>query len=294
MAPTSHAPTSPLRPNPPEGPPRRRQQRALEELKTAWRMATKPRRRLPDFIVIGAMKAGSTTAYDIICQHPSVRSAVKKEIRYFDLYHRRPLAWYRAHFPLSKSSPSGLISGEATPSYLFDELVPGRVAQRLPDVKVIALLRNPVARTYSHYQHNVANGFESLSFDAALDAESARLARYRAGYEAGDRQATSRYNLFAYAGRSMYSGQVERWHSALGADRVLVIQSEDLFRNPDDSIGTMFEFLDLDTEPVNATARNTRDYAALPNDRQKQLADVFRNDVLRLETLLGREFSWDL
>ncbi|HWA66782.1 MAG TPA: sulfotransferase [Mycobacteriales bacterium] len=275
------------------GPPRRRARRLRHELLIRARVASGTYRVLPDFVVVGAMKAGSTTLFDLIGQHPRVRTATK-EVRYFDLYHRRSLRWYSAHLPPGGRAARDWLTGEATPSYLYDERVPERVAAALPGVKAIALVRHPIDRTYSHYQHNRANGFETLSFDEALAAEPARLAHYRDGYERGERQATARFNLFSYVRRSMYADQIARWQEALGAQQLLVVRSEDLFADPYPTIANVFGFLGLDDARINATAKNTRDYAPLGGTQRALLAQTFGPDVARLESMLGRTLGWDL
>ena len=105
----------------------------------------------PDFLIIGAQRAGTTWLYSVMQNHPSVLSGHKKEIRYFDrLYKTKSVKWYEAFFPIFKRK--GKVTGEATPDYLFHPLVPERVYRLFPDIKIIALLRNPVDRAYSHYQ----------------------------------------------------------------------------------------------------------------------------------------------
>ena len=102
-------------------------------------------RRLPDFLVIGAQRAGSTSLFAQVCAHPGVAAPSHKEIHYFDLQSFRSLRWYRSHFPPAVTA-RGRLTGEASPYYLFHPAVPGRVAATLPDVRLVARVRDPVAR----------------------------------------------------------------------------------------------------------------------------------------------------
>src|SRR5215208_8528317 len=125
--------------------------------------ATAKLRPLPDFLILGAQKAGTTALYAYLRWHPQITGPSFKEVSFFDRHYARGERWYRAHLPMRRSS----IVGEASPSYLFHPLAPERVAQMLPNARLVALLRNPVDRAFSHYQHEVALGREPLSFEAA-------------------------------------------------------------------------------------------------------------------------------
>ena len=117
---------------------------------------------LPDFIIIGAQKSGTTSLYRFIVKHPAIAPATKKEVHYFSIWYKFGELWYRSHFPTNlsrynfyKRTNQKLLSGEASPVYLFYPVVPGRMKELLPDVKLIVILRNPVDRAYSHYHHSL-------------------------------------------------------------------------------------------------------------------------------------------
>ncbi len=155
-------------------------------LRRRARLATAGARRLPDFLVIGAQRAGSTSLFAQLCAHPGVAAPSHKEIHYFDLQSFRGPRWYRSHFPPVASS-RGRITGEASPYYLFHPAVPARVAEALPEVRLIALLRDPVARAYSHYQLSVRDGHEHARFRGGV-AGRARAPGRRGGAAAGRRR----------------------------------------------------------------------------------------------------------
>ena len=125
--------------------------------------------------MIGTQRGGTTSLYRHLVAHPQVESATpSKGVHYFDKEPDKSLNWYRAHFPLARDG--GPISGEGSPYYLFHPLVPARVAEALPDVRVIAMLRDPVERAYSAYKQEYARGFEDAeTFERALELEPERL-----------------------------------------------------------------------------------------------------------------------
>ena len=149
-----------------------------------FRLVTSPWRTWPDFVIIGAQKSGTTSLYDFIVKHPAIESAAKKELHYFSWFYACGDKWYRSNFPTNLSSSrfykdvgQKLLTGEASPTYLFYPMVPGRMVKALPNVKLIVILRNPVDRAYSHYNHNIRHKHETLSFEKALEREKKMYTR---------------------------------------------------------------------------------------------------------------------
>lgn len=117
-----------------------------------YRRATSSLRALPDFVVIGAQRSGTTSLFDYFLNHPQVRPALKKELHFYDLHHERGVGWYRASFPRRRQLSNGRITGEATPNYLVHPLAPERLHAVTPNAKLIALLRNPTDRAHSAWR----------------------------------------------------------------------------------------------------------------------------------------------
>ncbi len=126
----------------------------------------------PDFLVIGAAKAGTTSIYQYLVRHPQVVPSLLKEVGFFDLRksYINGFDWYCSHFP---QVPDGetFLTGEATPSYLNRRHVAERVFETLPDVKLIVILRNPVERTISAYYHSVKDNGEQRFLEEVIDSE---------------------------------------------------------------------------------------------------------------------------
>src|SRR2546423_13513556 len=125
-----------------------------------FRRLTHKIRIIPDFLIIGGQKCGTTSLYYYLIEHPNIAPAVRKQMHFFDNRFKKGFGWYKSNFPTIFSKwyktflhKQKFVSGEATPYYLFHPLAASRVHQFLPDVKLIVLLRNPVNRAYSHYNH---------------------------------------------------------------------------------------------------------------------------------------------
>ena len=140
--------------------------------------ATAGQRQLPSFILVGAQRAGTTSLFRALMSHPLIHSAnYHKGVNYFDVNYDRDFSWYQGHFPtaacLRKRSrrrrPATPITFEASGYYMFHPCAAERMARHLPDVRILAMLRDPVERAYSAYKHELARGFETESFERALE-----------------------------------------------------------------------------------------------------------------------------
>jgi hypothetical protein len=265
---------------------------ASVRLRRRARLATAGARRLPDFLVIGAQRAGSTSLFAQLCAHPGVVSPSHKEIHYFDLQSPRSLRWYRSHFPPAATA-RGRLTGEASPYYLFHPAVPARVAEALPDVRLIALLRDPVARAYSHYQLSVRDGHEPLGFEEALRAEPDRLAGEEARLVVDRAYRSHPHRHQSYAARGLYAEQLRRWHAHLRPERLLVVSSEELFADPARTTATVLGFLGLDPAEVPPLpVRNQRPYPRMSDTARALLEARFDEPNRELYELIGRDLGW--
>lgn len=178
--------------------------------------------RLPDFICIGAMRCGTTSLWALLENQPGVFLPARKELHYFDGFldgWASGLPWYHAHFA---DCPPGHICGESTPAYLYIEEACARMRDVVPAAKLIAILRDPVERAWSHYWYEVCAGRERLSFRAALDAEPRRLAR-----------GTIEDRIFrSYFDRGLYADQLRRFADAFGRDALCVLTIDEVKRDP--------------------------------------------------------------
>jgi lipopolysaccharide transport system ATP-binding protein len=272
-----------------------------------FRRATRRARLLPSYLIIGAQRAGTTSLYDYLCQHPDVAgpTAAKeeaewaKEIHFFDDRFWRGVDWYRSFFPLSatrviaRRRNRDLVGLEATPSYLYHPAVPARVAATLPDVRLIALLREPIARAYSHYQLMRRQGRESLSFEDALAAEEERLAGEEERLLADPRHSSEKYRDYGYVARGLYADQLERWFTHFPRDQLLVLSSQDLFARPAEVYTETLAFLGL--RPwlqCDFVHRNLASYEPIDPALRARLEERFAEPNARLARLLNRDFGW--
>ncbi|MCG5450564.1 MULTISPECIES: sulfotransferase family protein [Micromonospora] len=260
----------------------------------AWGRAARPGEPgpLPDFLVIGGQRCGTTSLYHHLAAHPQVRVASGKELQYFSVHHGRGVRWYRGHFP--RLAP-GERTFEASPYYLFHPSVPARVAATLPQARFVVLLRDPVQRAYSHYLHTRSYGVEPLSFADALDAEEERLDRATRG---GPDSAAAHRALrnYSYAARGCYAEQLDRWFAQVPRERIHVARTEDLHTDPAGTYGDMLRFLGLPAFTPEAFTRHTRrvdnGVSQLTPALRERLDAYFAPHNARLSALLDWPDPW--
>jgi hypothetical protein len=267
----------------------------------AYARPTAGLRLLPDYLIIGAQRAGTTSLHRYLVQHPGVRTMLRtKGVHFFDTAYGRGMSWYASRFPtkltawwVARRHDVELRTGEASPYYLFHPLVPDRVAEHLPQVKLIALLRDPVGRAYSHYQHEVARGFETLSFEEAVEAEPVRLAGETERMLADPRYHSFAHQHHSYLARGRYAEQLERWRARFDDRQLLVLSSERFFAEPEPTFRRVLDFLELPPFTPDAFEKhNAHDYRRMGAEVHARLVDHYREPNATLYESLGDDFGW--
>ena len=231
-----------------------------------------------DVFIVGAMKAGTSNIQDRLSDHPSVYFPYLKEPNYFlfeggcpeftgpgdEKINRLAVKGLDAYRDLYKRAPDGAVRGDASTTYLFDPDVAERIAARRPDAKIVILLRNPIDRAYSAFNHLRRDGREPLDdFEQALEAEDERA---ELGWEP----------LWRYLAGSMYAAQVEQYleHFPRGAMYIdffehLVVSEEEVLRG-------LCRFLNINAEVLGTSAipRNASGIPTNPRLRRALSAET--------------------
>lgn len=210
------------------------------------------RRALPDFLIIGAPKAGSTALHDALAGHPQLWASPIKEPKYFltdgtrparaqhrgpgDAHSAREWIWRREHYEqLLADAPSATLRFESTPFYLWQRASHARIARALPEAKLIAVIRDPLDRAFSNWTHLRADGLEpEPNFLAACWAEPARVARGWAPF-------------WRYLELGRYGEQLQHLFRYVDPARVRVIRYRRLIEQPARTLDELCTFLGVDT-----------------------------------------------
>lgn len=264
-----------------------------------FRMLTSPMRVHPNFIIIGAMRCGTTSLFEYLVQHPQIMTPLYKEVRYFtDRYWLGPL-FYRACFPTWRQMQRQTSLGppatfDATPAYMFNPAAVKRIKQKLPDVRLVAILRDPIDRAISHYRFARNNGWETLDFDAAIAAEPERMRRLPGESDAKyyDRPSIRR---LSYMMRGQYAPQLQRVVETFGHDHLHVMCFETLISNPQPTFERMLEFLGLEPYDGIEFKQHHGAKAAPPEiapETMQRLRESFTPHYEPLRREFGDIFPW--
>jgi hypothetical protein len=249
------------------------------------------RRALPDFLIIGAMRAGTTSLYHLLVQHPQVVRAVTKEVHFFDLNFGRGANWYRAHFRRKTSGPQPL-TGESSPYYLFHPLAAARAASLLPDARLIVILRDPVRRAYSHYWHSRRYGFEERPFEQTIEKEPAELAGEVEKLKADPDYRSFAHQHHSYLARGRYAQQLADWFSHFPRPQFLVLEQKRFYADLQAGADALYAFLGLAPHTIEARRYNEARYPEMAGATLARLAEHFRPYNLQLGEMLGERFEW--
>ena len=236
-----------------------------------------------NFLVCGAQKSGTSALDEQLRRHPGICMADQKEVHFFDdeeaFSNEQPdYSLYHRSFPPEQADR---LIGESTPIYMYWIHAARRMWSYNPDLKLIVLLRNPIWRAFSHWNMERSRGADAASFWHAIRYEEVRC-REALPYQ---------HRIYSYVDRGYYSEQLRRLWAFLPREQVLVLRTETLSDDPEDTMGRVFEFLGLprlgSIEPVEA---HVLPYAVSMSQRERDyLSYTFEYEIKALERMLG----WD-
>lgn len=249
-------------------------------------------RMTPGFLVVGTKRGGSTSAYDWIARHPAVAPCrTQKGTHYFDVNHRRGERWFRSGFERPRAGWQ--ITGEASPYYMYHPLAPAWIAQTLPEVRLIAVLRDPVTRAWSHYQYERARGSETLPVEEALDREGERLAGEEDRIREDSSYVSVAHRHHSYLQRGHYAEQLDRLLEHFPSEQLLVLQSEQLFADPHGQLNRVWDFLGLERVRLEGLhALKAGSYDAMPEGLRVRLDEYYQPHNERLYAFPQIGFRW--
>ena len=255
---------------------------------SANRLATALDRRPPSFLIIGAMRSGTTFLHNQLARHPRIGKPLHKEVHYFDFRYLEGRCWYLAQFPRRTACA---MTGEASPYYMVHPLAPDRVRDFDPQMKLIVVLRDPADRALSHWRHAVRYGIEWLTFEQALAAEPKRIAAERALLTRPPLYYCLNHRDYSYLERGRYAHYLAMWLERFPRSALHVIRAAQMFENPRQAIAKAVAFLGLPPEELPSGGfrerPRKRPYAPMDPELRARLDAHFRADQERLRELLG-------
>jgi len=299
--------------------------------------------RLPNFLIVGAAKSGTTALYHYLNQHPEVFLSPIKETNFFAQKgkkvafkgpkdnlgtHRRTITEIGDYYNQFINVTVEKAVGEICPSYLYFEDAPKNIKEHIPEVKIIVILREPVARAFSAWVHLTRDGREHLSFEEALSDEPRRIKENWA-------------EIWHYKEESKYYDQLKRYYDSFPKENIKVFIYEEFKENPLAVYSELCKFIDVDSRftpdmssehnkgeiPKNKIiwnlmmkqniwktlfnhlmpikirkmikekieARNVNKKPQLDKNKRKELSVQFRDEINKIEQLIEQDLTvWKL
>ena len=278
-----------------------------------YRGMTSFMRVMPDFLIIGGQRCGTSSLYYYLTEQQSISSAATKEVHYFDDFFARGINWYQAQFPTNAYKYSvehfrnrHFLTGEASPYYIFHPNAPRRISAVLPHIKLILLIRNPIDRAYSQHWLEVKGRYETLSFEEAIKCEQDRIAGEREKMLSDENYHSFKHRRYTYLTRGIYIDQIEYWMNFFPREQFLFLKTEDLYSNPASIVRQTLEFLGVPGTEID-TNREYKKYKVpsktgykakdstpkMDSHTRAYLVEYFEAHNARLYEFLGRDLEWD-
>ena len=261
---------------------------------------TAPIRVLPDFIVIGAGRTGTTSLYYYLQEHPSIKKSAYDELGFFGENFHLGLNWYKSLFTtiftrfFVKLRTGYFMTYDITPQYIRRPWVAEQIKSILPKIKLIAVLRNPVDRTHSHWQLYKKNTQknDNRTFEEMIKDDIENIQK---------NSTVSKDNFYfanfvenSFLARSFYAEQLDVWFKLFPKEQILVIKSEDLANNTRKIMNQIFDFLGLPKyDLMHVTKVNTLNYSPMKEETRSFLIDFFKPYNKKLYEFLNKNYDWD-
>jgi Sulfotransferase domain len=264
------------------------------------RIVVRPR-MTPDFLVIGAQKSGTSSLLEYFVRHGSYLRPLLKDVYFFDRDYHRGLDWYLSFYPdlAAKHAAESrvgerIVTGELATHYLLHPWSPVRVRETFPNIRLIALLRDPVQRALSHYYHNRRTGAETVA--SALDAflmEEERIGSDARHMKADPKFYSRGFATYSYLARGRYAEQLQRWFNCFPREQILIVESGRFFSDTDAQFRAICRFIGIAERPLDAYPATGQGQRRGDDERAIVFArDYFRPHNAALCALLGEGYGW--
>lgn len=259
---------------------------------------TSPLRTLPDFIVIGAKRCGTTSLYHYLGSHPSIKKSSHDHLGFFDDNYHLGLQFYRSFFPTIFEKRKYIketgkfLTYDVTSSYIQHYECAQRIHHLFPQIKLIAILRNPVDRAYSEYNLHLRVNDKMKEFEYYVNQEMIEIEEF----EKNNQYVSSK--LFTkdqknYLKKGFYFEQLVPWFDLFPRENIHIISTEQLGMKPNEIMNDIFKFLNIEACQIDTEKKHEKgSYKELSADTRKLLQDFFMPKNKKLYGLIEKNFDW--
>ena len=272
-----------------------------KKLNIIFRKLTVPFRILPDFIIYGAPRCGTTSLFNYLSEHPSIIPPYSKEVGYFEFNYKKGINWYKFYFPtifskykIQDKFSKYFVTGEASATYIHNPKSTLRIKNTIPNVKLIVMLRNPVDRAFSQYFKIVKLGREKLSFEEAIEKEHCRL-KGEEEKMLNTEKYSMNYHNYSYISAGIYINRLKILFDTFNRKQILIIRSEDFYNDPEKVYEETLSFLNLPKWKLTNYKKYNyyTDQPKMDSKLRKKLLEFYRPYNEKLYNLLGKDMKWD-
>ena len=256
-------------------------------------------RVIPDFLVIGAKRCGTTSLYQHLSEHPCISRSPRDNIGFFNENYHLGINWYKSLFPTvfykkkMESKNKHCLFFDVTSTYMEEELTAKNVYEVNPNQKIIVILRNPVDRAYSHYHVNVKEKSEKRSFEDAIFEEMNRIKSERIIQNKNKNLRVFTPNNIHYLKKGFYALQLKSWFKIFPREQILVLSTEEFQEDQNLIYKKIFDFLNIPNMKIKSTEKMEKgNYIPMKHDTRNLLLDYFRQCNHELFELINSEFDW--
>jgi len=256
-------------------------------------------RVIPDFLVIGAKRCGTTSLYQHLSEHPCISRSPHDNIGFFNENYHLGINWYKSLFPTvfykkkMESKNKQCLFFDVTSTYMEEELTAKNVYEVNPNQKIIVILRNPVDRAYSHYHVNVKEKSEKRSFEDAVFEEMNRIKSERIIQNKNKNLRVFTPNNIHYLKKGFYALQLKSWFKIFPREQILVLSTEEFQEDQNLIYKKIFDFLNIPNMKIKNTEKMEKgNYIPMKDETRKLLLDYFRQYNYELFELINNEFDW--
>ena len=254
---------------------------------------TAAQRKLPDFLVIGGKRCGTTTLFEFLRQHQMIAEPVIDHMGFFDDNYSIGINYYKSFFPIKTEETAKKLDYDVTTSYLTSPFVAERVAKEIPNVKIIVLLRNPTSRAWSDYNASQKKDASEEEFQTYIDDELQEL-------EASDfeeKVSKNDYNMSEpfsnFIKKGLYAVYLKKWLKLFPRKNFLFISTESFSKDENKVFKQIFDFLGLSNFEIHKLQRMSKGNYEKLNPKIKNKLDLFfapHND--ELFKLINEKYDW--
>lgn len=262
-------------------------------LKRGFFGISSPFRTLPNFIVIGVKRCGTTTLYEQLSEHPCIEKSAHDNLGFFNNNFELGLNWYKSHFVTNSKKKQiekkygKFATYDVTSSYIQKKQTAENIFKTLPDIKLILILRNPSNRTYSEYNQNIIDENESRDFKELIKKEIEEIEKTPNGKL---EFALDKINLVK---KGIYIKQILPWIEIFPKKQILIISTEELDKKTTETYNKIFKFLGLPKHEIRSGRKYRKgDYKPMDKETRKLLDDFFKQYNDKLYQKIGKDFGW--